>query len=85
MTGDYEFIDVRELAAAVLRDGVRETGPDYMNDPCARWWCDVLGLTARFLYDEACRIRKRTLPYSPRSHCVHAQPRDSRGRFKRPR
>ncbi len=80
-TGAYSLYNITELAAAILRNGVREDGPVYMLDPCARWWCDVLDMNAAFLYREASLLNGELRPYTPHRYCSLRPPRDKRGRF----
>ncbi len=79
--GYYSLYNVTQLAAAVLRNAVREDGPSYMLDPCARWWCDVLEMDAKFLHRESSILSGRVHEYKPRRYCIHNRPRDKRGRF----
>ncbi len=77
----YTLFNVTELAAAILRNAVKDDGPSYMLDPCARWWCDVLGMNPVFLHREASQIAGQLRPYTPRPYCVLRRPRDGYGRF----
>ena len=79
--GPYDPSNITELAAAILRNAVHEDGPGYMLDPCARWWCDVLGMDARFLFRESSRIRRELRVYKPRRYCILRPPRNKHGRF----
>ncbi len=81
VAGSYTLYNVTELAAAVLRNAVKEGGPSYMLDPCARWWCDVLDMNPAFLYREASTLSGQLRDYKPRRYCIRNRPRDRRGRF----
>ena len=60
------------LIAAIIGEGLRIDGPDYLTFPCGRQWCDTAGLNASAMYKRANGVGwHSTIPYKAVAVCTH--------------
>ncbi len=66
--------DYENLIAAVVGQGVREEGADYLLDPCASWWLGLVGVDPERAWVQSTRqsVRVSTHRFTPRSSCSAA-------------
>ena len=81
-TGRFDNLDspAMALGAAVVRQGFRLDGPDYITFPCGCWWAAVLGLDAWSMFQQASDgTAHADSPYKAVKQCWHL-PEDSKAR-----
>ena len=81
-TGRVDNLDSPEMAlgAAVVRQGFRLDGPDYVTFPCGRAWAADLGLDAWRMYQQASDgTAHADIAYEAVEQCRHL-PEDSKTR-----
>jgi hypothetical protein len=72
-----ELTPEEQLAAAVVRLGLKHDGPRYLTWPCGRWWIQTMGFEVEDIWSIATKgTRWAHKPYESKDKCAHKKSRD---------